>query len=359
MKRHFQSLRKPLANANPESPLGKLESYLGRVQLFLQEFLTRAGKPVDTMYRVAVERHKQGEYEDAASRLRIVTRFQPENADAWYLRGACELALGENATAVASLKRALIFKPQMEEARFLLAVAEPTAIPEAQHPKYPPLTLATEYFDLQAWDYDAFNLGELGYRGHEECLEAVRKYLNPNYTQFRIVDLGCGTGLVGLQFREIAGHVEGVDISQNMLDQAEARRDERESRVYDKLHLIDLRRFLLDQPAGSCDILTAANVFPYVGGLTPVFDGANHVLRSGGLFTFSIEPLPEGDFGLIPYQGRFAHSEQYIRDQATRVGLDVLEVKPFELFHETDALQFVLRKPAPAAANPTPPQAPV
>lgn len=361
MNRSLDRLKQQLSGASPAgnpNPLGRVEAYIGRVQMFLQEFLARAGKPVDTMHRVALERYREGEYADAANRLRLVTKFQPENAEAWYLLGASDLAIGNEGLAALSLRRAIGLNPQIEEARFLLAVTDPNALPHEQQPKYAPLSLATEHFDGEALYYDEVNLVELGYMGHEECFNSVKKYLNPNYKNFRILDLGCGTGLVGLQFRGIAGHIDGVDISQNMLDQAEVRRDERESRVYDGLHLADLRRYLLECPPASYDLITAGNVMPYVGGLTPVFDGVKQALKQGGVFTFSIEPTTAQDFGLIPGEGRFAHSEPYIAEQAQRVGLDVLEVKPFEMFVEVEALQCVLRKPAPQAQQPQPPQQP-
>lgn len=337
----------------------KIEAYLGRAQAFLQEFFLRAGKPVDTMYRVAQERYYEGEFSDAASRLRLVVKFQPANAHAWYLLGSCDLEMNNTALAAMSLRKALALNPQHEEARFLLAVLDPS-LPQDQQPRFAPLTLATEHFDGQALYYDQENLYDLGYTGHEEAFRAVRPFLNPNYRQFKIIDLGCGTGLAALQFRDIAGLIEGVDISQNMLDQAEVRRDDKERRVYDALHLIDLRRYLLDQPPASCDIIVAANVFPYVGGLTPVFDGMAHALKPGGVASFSVEPIPGNDFALIPGEGRFGHSEAYIAEQAKRVGLDVLEVRPFEMFVGAEATQFVLRKPVPgqqpAAQPPASPQ---
>jgi len=327
----------------------KAESYFGRAQMFLQEFFLRAGKPVDTMFEVARQRYAEGEFADAAARLRMVVKFQPENVDAWYLLGSSELANDNIVFAKIALRKVLARNPQHEEARFLLAVIEPS-MPHAEQPKFAPLSLATEHFDGQALYYDQENLYDLGYAGHEEVFHSVRPFLNPQYKDFRIVDLGCGTGLAGMQFRGIAGHIEGVDISRNMMGQAEMRRDENQRRVYDKLHLMDLRRYLLDVPPASCDIILAANVFGYLGGLTPVFDGLAQALKAGGVVSFSVEPLEGNDFALVPGEGRYAHSEPYIVEQAKRVGLDVLEVKPFEMFNGAPGVQYVMRKPAAEGA---------
>lgn len=336
--------------SSPDSVRARLEAYLGRAQRFLQEFLFRAGRPVDTMWQVAQQRYAEGEFEDAASRLRLVVKLQPENAAAWYLLGSSELETGNETMAALALGKVLELNPQHEEARFLLAVLKPD-MPIEQQPKIAPLSLAVQHFDAQAIYYDQQNLYEMGYSGHEEAYHAVRRFLNPNFRDFRLVDLGCGTGLAALQFRSIAGHVEGVDISQNMLAQAEIRRDDNERRVFDQLHHVDLRRFLLDAQPASCDIIVAANVFPYLGGLTPVFDGLAHALKPGGVVSFSIEPVQGRDYGLIPAAGRYGHSERYVVEQAERVKLEVLEMKPFEMFVGEEALQFVLRKPGGSAAQ--------
>lgn len=355
MNRHQNTAQKQKARGAAQSRQvpGKMESYLGRAQQFLQEFFNRAGKPVDTMFRVAQERYYAGEYADAASRLRLVTKFQPENALAWYLLGSSDLAEGNPSLAGISFRKSLSLNPQHEESRFLLAVVDPS-LPENEHPKFAPLTLAVEHFDGAALYYDEENLDALGYSGHEEAYKALQPFINPGLSRFKVVDLGCGTGLAALQFRDMAGQVEGVDISQNMLAQADLRRDEKERRVYDVLHRIDLRRYLIDQTPDSCDVIIAANVFPYLGGLTPVFDGLAHALKRGGVVSFSVEPMQGNDFGLIPGEGRFAHSEAYIVEQAKRVGLEVLAVSPFEMFAGAEGVQYVLRKPDPNAPRQQP-----
>lgn len=325
--------------------------YVGYVEAVINEILGRLKRPVDTIYKVAVERMDEGDYADAASRLKLVVKMRPEFAEAWYNLGHCLMLADDRVAAASALRRAVGLAPQHEEARFLLTTVDPQAVPVDKQPKYIPLPIVTSYFDGMAMDYDDVQLDLAGYNGHEEIHSSVTKYLNPDYKRFHIVDLGCGTGLVGMLFRDVAGKIEGVDISRLLLEQAQVRRDSKERRIYDATHLIDLRRFLLDQPPKSIDIVLAANVFPYVGGLTPVFDGVGHALKPGGIFAFSVEPLRGDDFALLPGEGRFGHSEQYITELAKRAGLDVLEMRPIPLYAKTEGMQYVLRKPVPAAPD--------
>ncbi len=55
------------------------------------------------------------------------------------------------------------------------------------------------------------------------------------------IDLGCGTGLFGAEIRDRVAHLEGFDLSVNMLAKAE------EKSLYDLLAKADLRSILMDR----------------------------------------------------------------------------------------------------------------
>jgi len=61
--------------------------------------------------------------------------------------------------------------------------------------------------DMVDWNYTA----------PQEVVSILKKYaLNKN---FKILDAGCGTGLVGIELKKYGySNIEGVDFSQNMLD---------------------------------------------------------------------------------------------------------------------------------------------
>jgi predicted TPR repeat methyltransferase len=81
------------------------------------------------------------------------------------------------------------------------------------------------------------------------------------------------------------------------------------------------------EPAQSYDVVTAADVFIYVGRLTVAMAAVRRVLRPGGLFAFSVEAAedsatPERTGELVGYflgpEGRYAHSADYLTDMASR-----------------------------------------
>ena len=76
-------------------------------------------------------------------------------------------------------------------------------------------------------------------------------------------------------------------------------------------------------------MISAADLFIYIGDLTELFAAAGAILLAGTLFAFSIETQQE------PYvlrrTRRYAHSLDYIRELAERSGLIVLEANRVEL----------------------------
>ena len=130
-----------------------------------------------------------------------------------------------------------------------------------------------------------------------------------------VLDLGCGTGRAGVEFRDIAGTIHGVDLSPKMMDQA------RDKGVYDDLFLDDFVAFM-DSAKGAYDLVLAVDSFLYTGPLEVVFASVAGVLKGGGGFAFTVEALDEGDFALRD-TCRHAHGEAYIRRLAAEGGFSV------------------------------------
>jgi len=145
----------------------------------------------------------------------------------------------------------------------------------------------------------------------------------PDKSISRGLDLGCGTGLSGIAFRDCIGsYLEGVDLSPEMIQKAKLRE------CYDSLKVADVEAALLshknslgDKDSGKFDLIFACDVFVYIGELERIFSYVRSLLSSDGLFAFSVELLPE-TVDTQPYllqaTARFAHKQSYLESLATK-----------------------------------------
>ncbi|MEO6624868.1 MAG: methyltransferase domain-containing protein, partial [Burkholderiaceae bacterium] len=152
------------------------------------------------------------------------------------------------------------------------------------------------------------------YHGHEVLL---RPLLDAGARHSRVIDLGCGTGLCARLIKDQADCIDGVDLSNSMVERARA------TGLYRHVTHQDLLDFL--QSSGeTVDLVMAADVFIYVGALDAVFAAVRQRLRAGGCFAFSVERHdgPE-DLRLLPSK-RYAHAPAYLARLSRLHGFSVL-----------------------------------
>ena len=119
-----------------------------------------------------------------------------------------------------------------------------------------------------------------------------------------VVDLGCGTGLTGLEIKDFCSKLEGVDLSKKMLELANAKN------VYDKLVHTDILDYLANTDL-CFDYFIATDVFIYVGDLKELFRLIKSRNKQNGKLAFSTEKnITEGY--QLETSGRYSHSRSYI-----------------------------------------------
>lgn len=95
---------------------------------------------------------------------------------------------------------------------------------------------AREVYDAWAADYDHDTVDDMGYVAPALAAEALAERISDGA---RVLDAGCGTGLVGAELaRRRETVLDGVDLSPGMLERARARE------VYRSLETADLTRSL-------------------------------------------------------------------------------------------------------------------
>lgn len=182
-------------------------------------------------------------------------------------------------------------------------------------PKRMPMSLVRATFDGLADFYDWKLRTYLHYRAPELVAEAIRSTERGRDHGLDVLDIGCGTGLMGPSLRSVATHLTGVDLSERMLERA------REREVYDQLVLGDFMAWL-EGNRHRYDLIVASDVLCYVGDLSPVVELARARLGSRGRFVFTVEKSDTEEVTLRLTE-RYVHPETHIRAVAARHQFDV------------------------------------
>jgi predicted TPR repeat methyltransferase len=221
---------------------------------------------------------------------------------------ALALQQQETSNAIGYYQRVLSVEPTQPIATYMLA-----ALLRGVTPKKAPEAYVSALFDQYATHFDRHLNGALQYQTPQHLrhlYDRVTKALPIK----RLLDLGCGTGLSGAAFADIASDMVGVDLSEAMLAKAQ------DKQLYQALCRQDIVAYL-QQPGESFDAMIAADVLVYLGDLSDFFEQAALRLNDQAWLLCSIEiATTEVAFELTP-NGRFQHALSYIRDSARTSGL--------------------------------------
>ena len=237
---------------------------------------------------------------------------------------------------------------QGEMAAFWLATLPDDATPTSNVPAIAkcPTSYVVNLYSTFAARFDKLLVEQLQYQTPtklRQLFDCILATMSENNKCFeRVCDLGCGTGLSGLAFRDLViqpqGSLVGVDLSSEMLEQAKVRG------CYSELHVGDVETTLsklhqtrrhTDIGLSSFDLILACDVFCYIGNLAGVFSVVATALDSAGYFCFSTELLlPSEDRranASSPFRlhscARFSHRQSYIEELGQKSGFETVEMR--------------------------------
>ena len=239
----------------------------------------------------------QQKLDDALVAYSNALSFDANYCEALINRGNTLLALGLTAEAISNYEHVVSINPDCGEATHMISALK------GQNTDKIPLAYVEKLFDSYAPTFENDLLKNLHYKVPEVIGRIVGDQLS-NVKMFSVVDLGCGTGLVGFEIRRFCEWLVGVDISKLMLLEAEKKA------VYNKLESYDIFDFL-SHATLDFDCFIAADVFIYLGELSNIFYLIKTRNSRPGRFIFSIEKSNCDRF-LLEQSGRYSHSQIYI-----------------------------------------------
>lgn len=266
---------------------------------------------------------ESGEFAEAAELMEQALEQVPSWAAGWFRLAEYAEKSGRKEAATAALQKVVALDPaDIFGAGLKLAV-----LGAAETPAAPSTAYVERLFDDYADRFDTALVQRLDYTVPQTLAWLVRRHAGEDAHFGLVSDIGCGTGLFGVELRASARRLEGFDLSAGMLAKAE------EKGVYDHLAQADLSLPAAESglfaaaPEERADLVGAADVLMYLGDLAEVFPSAARLLKAGGVFAFSVEDGGTGDAPLLRPSLRYAHPERFIRQRAEESGLAILAVE--------------------------------
>lgn len=271
----------------------------------------------DRRFEWARDLEAKGDLAGAADLLTQALELAPRYASAWFALGELREKLGDWAGAVAAFEEARAADPGDRHGATLhliqLGVQPAAAMPQGY---------VRALFDSYAPSFDEALTEGLNYRAPELLFHAVEAVHAARRMKFgSVLDLGCGTGLAALPFRQFSDWMGGVDLSPAMLMQA------RGKGLYDRLIESEVLAFLSSEAEikARYHLVLAADVFMYLDDLTSVLKAIAQVLASSGQLAFSVE-THAGDGVLLRETLRYAHGEAHVRAALAAAGLKLISL---------------------------------
>lgn len=267
----------------------------------------------DIHFNLGLACKRAGRLEEAMQSYLCAMEIAPDDAEVHYNLALVYKELGCRDEAIACYRRLIELDHNAASARHILAAltGETTAVA--------PSSYIAELFDSFSAHFEERLLVDLEYRTPWELKSLLLAAPDGPARFERLLDLGCGTGLVGQVFQEISVCRVGVDLSPKMVEAAAAKK------VYDELVVAEIVTFL-EQNQEPFDLIVAADVLIYVGELDRIFATLARGLARNGRILFSTEQMA-GQGYQLRQSGRYAHSFSYILAMAARHGFRVLSTQ--------------------------------
>jgi predicted TPR repeat methyltransferase/Tfp pilus assembly protein PilF len=258
-------------------------------------------------------------YQQAKEAFIRAILYQPEtNINLWLL-GSAYLKNLETMIGLHWLKRLMnLDKEDFYGAQLILAHHKVIDLPREA-----PRIWIKALYDQYAPHFDQDLQNNLNYRGPKILSHFIKTHLETHLKQkkYKILDIGCGTGLSGEVLKELASTLDGVDLSKAMIEKA------RERHIYNRLLVDDMNDFMRKNKNGY-DIIVCLDALIYQGDLSIFMLSSSHALHSQGYLIVTVEKSAHEMIALHK-QGRYAHHADHLKRTGLNAGFQILMIEEY------------------------------
>ena len=271
---------------------------------------------LDAQHSLGVLLCQENRNAEALEILKTVISVNPQYQKAYRNLGKTYLQLGMKDKALQALSDYIELQGPDESTQHMIDALS------GNHVTGTPDLYIQNLFDEFSGTFDHHLVHELKY-DIPATMHALLITQNVLDNNTRVLDLGCGTGLIGQQLGKQIEFIDGVDLSQGMLNKA------REKSLYRNLFNANIIEFINAlNSKETYNLVIAADVFIYLGALEPLFEALKNKLSFAAQthFLFSLETIENNAYKLLP-SGRYAHNIGYVEELCQRYAFDIVTVK--------------------------------
>lgn len=257
----------------------------------------------ESYYNAGVILMNKQRHRESLDYFQAVLKQQPDNVDTLLNIAGIYLKLNSPGEAIHYYRQAEKLSPNDPEIHHILA-----ALTQSTSPAKAPNSYAKHLFDQYAPHYEKHLTEYLRYQAPEKLRTTFDLENAEDRTSLTIIDLGCGTGLMGAAFQDLANRLIGIDISKPMLEQAQAKG------IYQQLLEGDIIETL--PSTEKADLIIAAELFNYFGDLKNLINMIANQLKTKGQLLFTIETGHQYPYHLNQ-SIRYNHHPDYIKELLT------------------------------------------
>lgn len=287
--------------------LNVIKDYKGSIMAFQKSLELNPDNPFVMTY-IGNNLRLLNKHDEAKEILIKSIKLYPKQDKPYHYLGLIFLLEDNGKKARDNFLKALSINPNFEEAKHFLSSLD------SKPPKRASNIYVKELFDGYSENFEEHLVEELKYDAPKKLINIIREQNKDSFGA--VLDLGCGTGLLGEKIKPFCNRLVGVDLSDKMLSKA------KKKGIYDELAHQDIKEFISSQQL-QYNYYIFTDVFIYIGDLRDIFSIIKKRSEVGGSLVFTTEDTEKNDY-FLEKSGRFSHSKKYIECLSQEFGYQII-----------------------------------